>query len=73
MTDRTVQMRYSDDGGRNWSNWREVELGEVGEYAKRIRFRRLGAARQRVWHIRTAAPQKVALLAAVVQAEATGA
>ena len=69
MSARTIKLRYSDDGGRNWSNWREVELGEVGDYTRRLRFRRLGAARQRVWEIEYAPPMKVALLGAVVQAE----
>lgn len=69
MTDRTIKLAYSDDGGRNYSNWRESELGKQGEYTKRIRHRRLGAARQRVWVIEYAAPMKVAILGAVVQAE----
>lgn len=65
-----IQVCYSDDGGRNWSNWRELDLGETGEYRKRLRARRLGSARQRVWWIRTSAPQTVQVLGAVAALEA---
>ena len=65
-----IQVCYSDDGGRNWSNWREIPLGLVGEYRKRQRIRRLGAARQRVWRIRTTAPLTVHVLGAVVAVDA---
>ena len=47
--DPEVMMRYSNDGGRTWSNelWRSG--GEVGEYRTRVRWNRLGAARKRVF------------------------
>lgn len=69
MSEPTLQIRYSDDGGRNWSNWRELGLGEVGEYEKRLRCRRLGAARQRCWEISTSAPVVCNVLGAVAYAE----
>lgn len=42
-----IMMRYSDDGGRNWSNelWRS--LGKIGEYRNRSVWRSLGQFRQR--------------------------
>ncbi len=66
MSDRKVLISYSDDGGRNWSNWRERSLGEVGEYAKRVRFWRLGRFRNRIYRIRVSSPVKRDLLGAVV-------
>ena len=69
MTSPVIQICYSDDGGRNWSNWREIELGLVGEYKKRQRIRRLGSARQRVWKIRCAEPLTVDVLGAVAALE----
>lgn len=39
-----VQMRYSDNQGRTWSDWRNGSTGFGGEYRKRLRFRRLGMA-----------------------------
>ena len=71
MTEPVIQVRYSDDGGRNYSNWREVPLGLVGEYQTRQRLRRLGASRQRVWEIQCAEPLKVNVLGAVAYAEMT--
>lgn len=46
-----VMMRYSNDGGRNWSSelWREV--GDTGEYGKRVRWNRLGQGRRRVFEV----------------------
>ena len=42
-----IMMRYSDDGGRTWSNeiWRS--LGKIGEYRNRSVWRSLGQFRQR--------------------------
>lgn len=47
-----LMMRYSDDGGFSWKNWRTVSLGVVGQRRARAIFRRLGEARDRVWQIR---------------------
>lgn len=67
MSDRKVFLCYSDDGGRNWSNWRERSLGETGEYNKRIRFNRLGSFRERIWRIRVSSPVKRDIIAASAQ------
>lgn len=71
MTVPVIQVRYSDDGGRNFTNWREISLGDLGEYQTRQRIRRLGATRNRVWEIQCAEPVKVNLLGAVAFAELT--
>ena len=44
-----VMLRYSDDGGRTWSNevWRS--LGEMGDYDSRVIYSDLGGARDRVY------------------------
>lgn len=47
-----LMMRYSDDGGYEWKNWRTCSLGVVGQRRARAIFRRLGEARDRVWQIR---------------------
>ena len=71
--DHFVEVSYSKDGGRNWSNWRRQSLGETGEYADRIRarFRRLGSGRQWVFRIRVSSPRKRDLLGAVAYMEPT--
>jgi len=33
-----LEMRYSRDGGREWSSWRGSEWGRMGQYKKRARF-----------------------------------
>ena len=48
----TLMLRYTDDSGANWSSWRYLSLGRIGEYMARARATMLGAARDRVWHIR---------------------
>lgn len=65
--DRKVLMRYSDDGGHTWSNWRERSLGKQGQHEKRVRFNRLGAFRARIWQVQVSSPIKRDLLGASAQ------
>lgn len=39
-------LRWSDDGGHNWSNERFMAVGKVGETARRVIFKRLGSTRR---------------------------
>lgn len=52
-TGGTVAMRYSDDGGKTWSDWRSESLGEVGKYGTRVRWFGNGASTDRVWQVRS--------------------
>lgn len=61
-----MMLRYSDDGGKTWGNWRYLTLGNVGQYKARARATMLGSARDRVWHIRVTDDVTCNLLAAVV-------
>ncbi len=70
--EQKVVLQYSDDGGRNWSNWREGSMGAVGEHAKRIRFHRLGASRNRVFRVRVSDPRRRDLISASLSVESTG-
>jgi hypothetical protein len=47
-----VMLRFSDDNGATWSAWRTDSAGAVGEYRERVRFNRLGSARDRVFQVR---------------------
>jgi hypothetical protein len=67
--DQKVVLQYSDDGGRNWTNWREGSMGALGAYSKRIRFHRLGSSRQRVFRIRVSDPRKRDLISATLTVE----
>lgn len=40
-----AEMRYSDDGGRTWTDWREATLGAQGRYEDKAVWRNLGAIR----------------------------
>lgn len=64
MIDRKVMLRYSDDGGYMWSNWRERSLGEVGQYMKRVSFTRNGDFTHRTYQIAVSSPVKRDLLTA---------
>lgn len=55
-TGSKVMLRWSDDNGANWSNWREASTGATGVYAQRVRFERLGSGRDRVFHVRMTDP-----------------
>lgn len=41
----TVEMRYSDDQGRTFTDWRPATLGQVGTYKTRAVWERLGLLR----------------------------
>lgn len=68
--DESVWMRYSDDGGKTYSNYRKRTLGDVHQYGQRIRFLRLGTFRNRVFEITVSSPVRRDLIAASVQMEA---
>lgn len=46
-----IMMKYSNDGGFMWSNERWVSAGRMGQYNRRVRWTRLGTARDRVFWI----------------------
>lgn len=69
MTDRIVQVRYSRDGGRNWTGWRERSLGALGEFQRRVKLLRLGQGRQWVFEWKVTSPVRADLLAASIQVE----
>jgi len=49
--DPQVMMRMSDDGGKTWGMERWRSAGKIGEYGRRVRWTRLGAARRRVFEV----------------------
>jgi hypothetical protein len=62
----SLLLRYSDDGGRTWGNWRTLTLGNIGQYKARARATMLGSARDRVWHFRVTDDVAFNMLSAVV-------
>ena len=46
-----VMLRFSNDGGKNWSPEMFRGAGKVGEYGTRIRWNRLGMGRRRIFEV----------------------
>jgi hypothetical protein len=64
--DPQALLRWSDDGGHTWSNGRVLNLGQSGEYKKRVIERRLGRARDRLYWLRYADPVPLRIIDAYV-------
>jgi hypothetical protein len=75
-TDPQVMLRWSDDGGHTWSNEHWASMGKIGEYGKRVIWRRLGMTtklRDRVYEISGSDPVKIAIMGAELTASPTSA
>lgn len=57
-----IRLRYSSDAGKTWSDYLQVGLGYPGNYKKRVIWRRLGMARDRVWEVSQSDPIKTVWL-----------
>ncbi|MCR9215304.1 MAG: packaged DNA stabilization protein gp10 [Proteobacteria bacterium] len=62
--DPQAMLRFSDDGGRTWSNEIWKGLGAVGEYKHRVIWRRLGLFYQRTIEISVSSPVRKAITGA---------
>jgi len=62
-----VMLRWSDDGGHTWSNEHWKSMGQIGQYGKRVIWRRLGMTtkiRDRVYEVSGTDPVKIAIMGA---------
>lgn len=67
ITDAYVTLRWSDDGGHTWSNDHVATMGQIGQYGKRVIWRRLGMTmklRDRVYELSGTDPVKIAIMGA---------
>ncbi len=74
--DPQVMLRWSDDGGHTWSNEHWASMGKLGEYGKRVIWRRLGMTtklRDRVYEISGSDPVKIAIMGAELSVTPTSA
>lgn len=69
VTPSSVDIRYSKNGGRTWSNWRTVSMGKQGDFVKETRAHRWGISRQWVFHFRVTDPCKRDMLTVAVDIE----
>lgn len=61
-----MTLRYSNDGGRTWTVAGDAAIGAEGAYRSRVRWRRLGQARNRVFEVSTAARVPIYITDAIV-------
>lgn len=69
-SDPKIMLRYSKDGGHRWSNEKWRGLGKVGEYKKRVIWRRLGSSRDLVIEVRCTEPIKQVWISGLFEMEA---
>lgn len=69
-TEPQLMLEWSDDNGKTWSNQHFASMGRVGEYRKRVIFRRLGQARDRIYRVSISDPVKRVITGAVLDAAA---
>jgi hypothetical protein len=65
--DPEVMLRWSDDGGHTWSNEHWASMGRIGQYGRRVFWRRLGMTmklRDRVYEVSGTDPVKVVIVGA---------
>ena len=63
------QLRYSNDGGYNYSDWRNLAESSTGGFMAELVARRLGMARHRVWEIMDTSDAAQDVLAASIIVE----
>lgn len=73
-SDPQMMLQWSDDGGHSWSNeyWRS--MGRIGEWGRRVIWRRLGMTRKlrdRVYRVAGTDPVKIALMGAEINITGT--
>jgi hypothetical protein len=72
-SDPQIMLDWSDDGGHTWSSESYASLGTniggIGEYKKRVIWRRLGQSRDRIYRVKVTDPVKVVFLGAELMAE----
>lgn len=65
-SDPMLMMRYSNNGGRTWSNEKRKAIGQAGQYGRRVRFGPTGSGANRVWEVSMTDPVKWAILGGMV-------
>jgi hypothetical protein len=69
-----VSLRWTDDGGHNWSNEHLAAWGPTGATAQRVKWNRIGATRRnsgmdRIFEVSSSDPVRAALIGAELEAE----
>jgi hypothetical protein len=75
-SDPQMMLRWSDDGGHTWSNEKWLPIGKIGEYFRRVIYRRLGMTlklRDRVYEVSGTDPVKITIMGAQLYVTPTNA
>ena len=67
-SDPQAMLQWSDDGGHTWSNELWASIGKVGERLRRVKWRRLGRSRDRIFRVTITDPIRVIMIGATAQA-----
>lgn len=67
--DPQAMLQWSDDGGRTWGNEHWRSMGRIGEYLRRVIWRRLGRFRTRIFRLTITDPIKIAIIGAFADME----
>lgn len=70
-SDPQVMLQLSDDGGFTWGNEHWAGIGQQGQTHRRAIWRRLGAARDRVYEVRVTDPVPRDVVGATLRGEGT--
>lgn len=65
--DPVAELSWSNDGGHTWGNPYPASIGKVGEFKKKLRWRRLGWSKDRVFKLVISDPVKKVLLNGYVE------
>lgn len=69
-SDPQAMLQWSDDGGKTWSSEHWASMGRMGEYQRRVRWRRLGTPRRyglpRVFRVTVTDPVRRAIVGAMM-------
>lgn len=64
-----AMLSWSDDGGQVWSNEIWSSIGRIGQREQRVKWRRLGVSRHRLFKVAISDPIKVVFTGAAVDVE----
>jgi hypothetical protein len=69
-SDPVANLRWSNDGGFTWPGYRQLNIGQIGQYTRRAIARRLGSARDRVYEVIVSDPVNRDVVGASLKANA---
>lgn len=70
--DPEIAMRYSDDGGHNWSSWMNASMGKLGEHHIQCVWRKLGISELgRIFEFKVTDPVKTVFVDAYARVTVT--